>query len=501
MEIVVQSSSPAAVTSDCVVVGVYENAILSPAAASIDQESSGVIRTFLSTGDFTGECGHTQMLYQVPGIAAGRVLVLGLGTHGKIKDSQFQKAVLAAARALHHAQVGNASFPLLDIPVAHRSAPALTKMLVQTIAEADYHFDRHKIPADKPKRPFTTLQIPVPGSLSAEWAEVQAAAAAAQATARAVAWAKDLANEPGNICTPTWLAEQAETMARRLGIKSTILGPEAMEELGMRLLLGVAHGSRQPPRLIVLEYRGGAEDQAPIVLVGKGLTFDAGGISLKPADKMDEMKYDMCGGASALAALQAAAEMKLPLNVIAVVPASENLPGGQATKPGDIHRSMKGLSVEIINTDAEGRLILADALTYVERFEPDVVIDMATLTGACVIALGHQTAAVMGNHEGLVHDLLAAGRESMDRAWELPLFDTYQEQLKSPFADLSNVGGRPAGTITAACFLSRFTESYRWAHLDIAGVAWQSGEHKGATGRPVPLLVEYLLQRARQQGV
>lgn len=498
MEIAVQCQNPTADNNDCVVVGVYEGGTLSPAATLIDLASGGALQALLDTGDFSGACGETQMLYQVPKIAAARVLVLGLGTHGKVKDSQFRKAALAAARALQNARIGRVSLHLLDTPVVRRSASALAKILVQAMAEVDYHFDQHKKPADKPQRAFGTMQLIVSEGNIAELAEVQRAAAEAHTTARAVAWAKDLANEPGNVCTPVWLAEQAEAMAQRLGIKSTILGPDAMEALEMHLLLGVANGSRQPPRLIILEYWGGAEDQAPIVLVGKGLTFDAGGISLKPADKMDEMKYDMCGGASALAAIQAAAELRLPLNVVTVVPASENLPDGQATKPGDIHKSMNGLSVEIVNTDAEGRLILADALTYVERFEPDVVIDIATLTGACVIALGHQTAAVLGNHEGLVHELIAAGKENMDRAWELPLFDEYQEQLKSPFADLSNVGGRPAGTITAACFLSRFTENYHWAHLDIAGVAWKSGENKGATGRPVPLLVEYLLRRARQ---
>jgi len=498
VEIAVQCQNPTTDNSDCVVVGIYEGGILSPAATLVDLASGGALRALLDTGDFTGDCGDTQLLYQVPGMAAARVLVLGLGSHGKVKDSQFRKAALAAARALQGARVGRASLHLLDTPVIRRSAPACAKILVQAVTDAEYHFDRHKKPADAPQRPISELQLSISENDTAALAELQGAVAEAHATARAVAWTRDMANEPGNICTPTWLAEQAEAMAGRLGIKSTILGPDAMEALGMHLLLGVAHGSRQPPRLIILEYRGGAENQAPIVLVGKGITFDAGGISLKPADKMDEMKYDMCGGASALAAIQAAAELQLPLNIVTVVPASENLPDGQATKPGDIHRSMNGLSVEVVNTDAEGRLILADTLTYVERFEPDVVIDMATLTGACIIALGHQTAAVMGNHEGLVHELIAAGKESMDRVWELPLFEEYQEQLKSPVADLSNVGGRPAGTITAACFLSRFTENYRWAHLDIAGVAWKSGEHKGATGRPVPLLVEYLLRRARQ---
>ncbi len=497
MEIAIHAHNPSTDPLGCVVVGVYEHGVLSPSATLLDIASAGAIQAFLATGDFRGRCGDTQILYQVQGVTSKRVMILGLGAHGKVKDSQFRKAVQGAAKALEHAQIEQCSFYLLETPVAHRSPIALSKILVQTVMAADYHFDHHKEPAERPRRHLALVQLQVPEG-DQEEAAIRQATAEALATARAVTWAKDLANEPGNICTPTWLAEQATAMAQRTGIKSTILGPDAMEALGMHLLLGVARGSRQEPRLIILEYWGGAADQAPIVFVGKGLTFDAGGISLKPADKMDEMKYDMCGGAAALAAIQAAAELKLPLNVITVVPASENLPDGQATKPGDVHKSMQGLTVEIINTDAEGRLILADALTYVERFEPDVVIDMATLTGACVIALGHQTAAVLGNHEGLVHELISAGKESMDRAWELPLFDEYQEQLKSPVADLSNVGGRPAGTITAACFLSRFTENYRWAHLDIAGVAWKSGENKSATGRPVSLLVEYLLRRARQ---
>ena len=302
MEIAVQCQNPTADNNDCVVVGVYEGGTLSPAATLIDLASGGALQALLDTGDFSGACGETQMLYQVPKIAAARVLVLGLGTHGKVKDSQFRKAALAAALALQNARISRVSLHLLDTPVVRRSASALAKILVQAMAEVDYHFDQHKKPADKPQRAFGTMQLIVSEGNIAELAEVQRAAAEAHATARAVAWAKDLANEPGNVCTPVWLAGQAEAMAQRLGIKSTILGPDAMEALGMHLLLGVANGSRQPPRLIILEYWGGAEDQAPIVLVGKGLTFDAGGISLKPADKMDEMKYDMCGGASALAA-------------------------------------------------------------------------------------------------------------------------------------------------------------------------------------------------------
>jgi leucyl aminopeptidase len=267
----------------------------------------------------------------------------------------------------------------------------------------------------------------------------------------------------------------------------------------MGALLSVARGSRQPAKLIVMEYRGGAKNQKPIVLVGKGVTFDSGGISLKPGEAMDEMKYDMCGAASVIGTMSACAELQLGLNMVGIVPATENLPDGQATKPGDIVTSMSGQTIEILNTDAEGRLILCDALTYAGQFDPDVVIDVATLTGACIIALGHHPAGLLGNHNPLINDLLNAGKTSGDRCWELPLWDDYQEQLDSNFADMANIGGREAGTITAACFLSRFTRDYDWAHLDIAGVAWKSGKEKGATGRPVPLLTRYLLDRCNME--
>jgi len=266
-----------------------------------------------------------------------------------------------------------------------------------------------------------------------------------------------------------------------------------MEKLGMGALLSVAKGSRQPPYLIVMEYKGGPRNAKPVALVGKGLTFDAGGISIKPAAAMDEMKYDMCGGASVFGTLKAAAELKLPINVVGVVPTSENLPDGAANKPGDIVTSMSGQTIEILNTDAEGRLILCDALTYVERFEPTAVVDIATLTGACVIALGGQASGLLGNNETLVQRLLDSGKAAGDRAWQLPLWDEYQEQLKSNFADMANIGGREAGTITAACFLSRYTKEYHWAHLDIAGTAWKGGGEKGSTGRPVPLLTRFLI--------
>ncbi|MCX7193628.1 MAG: leucyl aminopeptidase [Proteobacteria bacterium] len=320
--------------------------------------------------------------------------------------------------------------------------------------------------------------------------------AALYAIAHGMKLTKDLGNLPGNICTPTYLAEQAEKLAQAHKLKVTVLEEKDMEKLGMHSLLSVTHGSRQPAKLITLEYRGGDKKQKPVVLVGKGLTFDSGGISLKPGAEMDEMKYDMCGAASVLGTMQAIAEMSLKLNVVAVIPSSENMPDGAASRPGDIVKSMAGLTIEILNTDAEGRLILCDALTYAARFEPDTVVDIATLTGACVIALGGVASGLFSNQDQLARDLAEAGEYSNDKAWHMPLWDEYQQQLDSNFADMQNIGGRAAGSITAACFLSRFTKDYRWAHLDIAGTAWKSGKEKGATGRPVPLLTQYLINRA-----
>ncbi|MFW6346445.1 MAG: leucyl aminopeptidase, partial [Halomonas sp.] len=300
-----------------------------------------------------------------------------------------------------------------------------------------------------------------------------------------------------NICTPTYLGEQAEALAERFErIEAEVLGPETMRELGMEALLAVAGGAEAPPRLAVLRYRGRAAEQAPVALVGKGITFDSGGISIKPSANMDEMKYDMAGAAAVLGAIHAAAEAQLPLHLVAIVPAAENMPDGRATRPGDIIASLDGQRIEVLNTDAEGRLVLADALAYARRLEPSEVIDVATLTGAAIVGLGHHRHALMGNTPGLVRDLLQAGERASDRAWELPLDEAYDEQLKSPFADVANIGGQPAGTITAGCFLQRFAHGLRWAHLDIAGTAWKSGEHKGATGRPVPLLTHFLAERA-----
>ena len=311
--------------------------------------------------------------------------------------------------------------------------------------------------------------------------------------------AKDLGNLPGNVCTPTYLADQARALAKEHSLSVQVLERQDMEKLGMGSFLSVAKGSDEPPKFIILQHKGGSKKDKPVVLVGKGITFDSGGISLKPGADMDEMKYDMSGAASVLGALKAAAMLSLPLNVVGLIPTCENLPSGRANKPGDIVTSMSGQTIEILNTDAEGRLILCDALTYAERYEPAAVVDIATLTGACVIALGHVATGVMANNDALARELIHAGETAYDRCWQLPLWDDYQEQLKSNFADMANIGGRPAGTITAACFLSRFTKKYDWAHLDIAGTAWKSGKDKGSTGRPVPLLVHFLATRAEKK--
>ena len=316
------------------------------------------------------------------------------------------------------------------------------------------------------------------------------------ALAAGVSFAKDLGNLPPNVCTPTYLAEQAEALAKSHGIKVQVLERAEMEKLGMGSFLGVAQGSVQPPKLIVMHHNGGKKNQKPVVLVGKGITFDTGGISLKPGAEMDEMKYDMCGAASVLGTFKAIAEMNLALNVVGIIPTCENMPDGNAIRPGDVLTSMSGLTIEVLNTDAEGRLILCDALTYAERFEPDAVVDIATLTGACVIALGHHASGLFSNKDSLAAELLEAGEQSLDRAWHMPMWDDYQPQLDTNFADIANIGGRAGGSITAACFLSRFTKKYDWAHLDVAGTAWKSGKEKGGTGRPVPLLTQFLMARA-----
>ena len=432
-----------------------------------------------------------------------------------LEDGQsFAAAALPVAGSLHHAallRLDDLSVdtlqkaakeaaawaqkqPALSVdlnPFCAENAPRVAAALAAALGEAVYRFDRFKSEA----KPAKLVQA---AFVHAEHAgSVQAALNRAEALLYGVNLCKDLANTGSNVCTPTYLAETAAKEAQQLGAAAKILGGDYIRD-NMPSFWGVAKGSKEEPKLLELQYFGAADKSAdPIVLVGKGLTFDSGGISLKPGEGMDEMKYDMCGAATVIGTFIAAVKAKLPINLAVVVATCENMPDAGAAKPGDVVRAMNGSTIENLNTDAEGRLVLCDALTYVEQnFKPKAVIDVATLTGACIIALGHLTSGLMGNDQDLVDALLAASRESNDKAWQLPLFPEYKEQLKSNFADLQNIGGRPAGTITAGTFLAHFAQNYKWAHLDIAGTAWKSGKDKGATGRPIPLLLQYLANQA-----
>ncbi len=494
MEFTIKSGNPEKQRSACIVVGVFEPRRLSAAAKIIDQASNKFLSNLVRRGDIEGKLGQTLLLHNVPGTLADRVLLIGCGKERELGDSQYRRIIAAMAQSLNDTGSMEAVCYLPELNVKGRDVRWKVKQAVLTVCDSLYRFEHLKSKKESARRPLrkVVLGVPTRRDLTAGEEAVEVG----QAIADGVKAAKDLANLPPNICNPTYLAEQAQELAKHYkSVKVQILDEGDMEKLGMGALLSVAQGSDQPAKLIIMEYRHGKKDSRPVALVGKGVTFDTGGISIKPAAAMDEMKYDMCGAASVFGTMTALAELNLPINVIGVIPATENMPSGKATRPGDIYTSMSGQTVEILNTDAEGRLILCDALTYCERYEPDAVVDIATLTGACIVALGKHATGLLGNHQALANDLLAAGRNIGDQVWQLPLWEEYQQQLDSPFADMANVGGRDAGTITAACFLSRFTRKFHWAHLDIAGTAWLTGKEKGATGRPVPLLVQYLLDR------
>jgi leucyl aminopeptidase len=497
MEFTVTSGDSHKQSTPCAVVGVFEACKLSPAAKKLDKASKGALSRVCESGDIKGKAGQAILLHAVHGLPCERVLLVGCGKENTFDSQAYRKAVERAVKTLIETGSTQAAVFLSELKVKGRDSAWGVRTAVETAEAALYRFDqlkKKKKDDDKPRLSALALFVPKRDDVPAG----EVAARDGRAISAGNALAMDLGNLPGNICTPSYLAKQAQELQQGYPIKTTVLEQADMEELDMGALLSVARGSRQPPKLIVMEYPGGAKGDAPVVLVGKGLTFDAGGISLKPAANMDEMKYDMCGGASVLGTMKAVAELELPINVVGVVPSSENLPDGNANKPGDIVTSMSGQTIEILNTDAEGRLILCDALTYCARFKPAVVIDIATLTGACVIALGSHASGLLGNSERLIKDLLAAGEQAGDRAWQLPLWEDYQKQLDSNFADMANIGGREAGTVTAACFLARYAKDFRWAHLDIAGTAWRSGKDKGATGRPVPLLTQYLISRGRK---
>jgi leucyl aminopeptidase len=489
----IRALTPEKQKTGCLMLAIFSGSVLARSAQAADKAAGGALRRVLAQGDLAAKAGATLLLHRIQGIAAERVLLVSLGERKEYGVAQFREAVRGAATALKGLGARDAVLPVADFAVGGRGLPWAVRHAILGLRDVFYRFDQLKT-QKKPAAPAlaaVTLAIAgAPVTLQA-----QAAVREATATADGADLARTLGNLPPNICTPAYLADEARGMAKQYKLGIEVLERKDMERLGMGALLAVSSGSRQPPKLIVLRYSGAAKSKRPLVLVGKGITFDTGGISLKPGGEMDEMKFDMSGAGSVLGAIRALAGMRAPVNVVGVVATCENMPDGAATRPGDIVTTMSGQTVEILNTDAEGRLILCDALTYSEKFSPDAVVDIATLTGACVIALGHVATGLFANDQKLADAILKAGEDAWDRAWQLPLWEDYQEQLRSNFADMANIGGRPGGSITAACYLARFARKLRWAHLDIAGTAWRSGRDKGSTGRPVPLLVRLALRK------
>jgi leucyl aminopeptidase len=480
----------------CAVVGVYETGDLGVAARQIDKQLGGLIGKLHGSGDFAAKLGDSLMLPLPSGSAASRLLLIGLGTRAGFGRKQYRKAVNSSAQALSKTGAGDALIYLALEPLTEIDMQYRARIIAEVFSSHAYKIpDLKTSPKPKPRR-LETVNVAT--------ADARGAKAAAEglrigtAVGHGSQLARDLANLPPNICTPTYLGQRAQQLSKEYSsIKTKVLDEDGIKALKMGAFLAVTQGSAQPPRLIVCEYRGGRKNAAPICLIGKGITFDSGGISLKDPPAMDEMKFDMSGGATVLGALRAIAELKLPLTVVAIVAAAENMPSGTAVKPADIVTTMSGQTVEILNTDAEGRLVLCDAITYSRRYKPAAVIDVATLTGACIIALGNHVSGLMSNSETLAKELESAGLRADDRSWRLPIGEEYVEQLKSNFADIANVGGREGGACTAASFLSKFAKDLQWAHLDVAGTAWLGGAQKGSTGRPVPLLVDFLVQRAK----
>ncbi|TCK01712.1 aminopeptidase A [Volucribacter psittacicida] len=479
----------------CLILAVYQEKKLSPTAAQFDQQHQHILSNILAHAHFSGKQGEHLLLQYLPEVKPQHILLIGCGEENSLSPRQYKKLIqhtFAQIKQIGCKEIINA---LTDIAIPQRDDYWNIRWAIETFAEQTYCFDSFKSEKNSPLAlTQCTFHLVQQDTTKAEQAIQHA-----NAIALGVKAAKDIANMPPNICNPAYLADQAYALAKSSAlIQTQVINQAEMQQLGMNAYLAVASGSNNEAYLSIMEYKNHPDNNAqPIVLVGKGLTFDAGGISLKPADAMDEMKYDMCGAATVYGVMKAVAELNLPLNVIGVLAGCENLPDGNAYRPGDILTTMKGLTVEVLNTDAEGRLVLADTLTYVERFDPALVIDVATLTGACVVALGQHNSGLISTQDDLAQALQQAAQQSTDQAWRLPLSEEYQEQLKSNFADLANIGGRWGGAITAGAFLANFTKNYPWAHLDIAGTAWLQGVNKGATGRPVPLLVQFLLNQAQ----
>lgn len=495
MEFSVKSGSPEKQRSACIVVGVFESRRLSPVAEQLDKISDGYISSLLRRGDLEGKSGQMLLLHHIPNILSERVLLVGCGKERELGERQYKDIIKSTINTLNETGSMEAVCFLTELHVKGRDIYWKVRQAVESTKDCLYSFDQFKSIKPETRRPLRKLVFNVPTRKELNLGE--RAISHGLAVASGVKACKDLGNMPPNVANPAYLASQARLLDDHFEkITTKIIDEQEMASLGMTSYLAVGRGSRNESMMSIMQYCGNPDSTAkPIVLIGKGLTFDAGGISLKPAASMDEMKYDMCGAASVFGTMKSLAKLDLPINVIGIMAGCENMPGGDAYRPGDIVTTMSGQTVEVLNTDAEGRLVLCDALTYAERFEPECVIDVATLTGACIVALGHHISGLVSNHNPLAHEIVNASEQAGDRAWRLPMTDEYQEQLKSPFADIANIGSPGGGAIVAGCFLSRFTKKYNWAHLDVAGTSFKGGANKGATGRPVPLLIQFLLNR------
>ena len=491
MQFTTTQDSPVSIDTDCLIIGIPEDAPFNVHLQAIDEASGGLLTRLQESGEMPRKAGKTLMLHAVPGVRAKRLLITGLGKADALDGVQFYKLVCSAGKVLRQSHALSAHCLLAETEVKGRDLAWKTRQAALALAWSDYIYSATKKAADHAPPPTSTVSFP-------QSAEASAQTALAASLHAGIQLCRDLGDLPPNICNPAYLADTARRLAsNHPGLSVEILDEQQMAALHMNSLLAVGQGSANPSYLIHLSWRGGKDGEAPLALVGKGITFDTGGISLKPRELMEQMKFDMCGAATVLGVMEAAARLKLPLNLDGVVAAVENMPDGKAYRPGDVITTMSGKTVEVHNTDAEGRMILADALTWTGQFvQPATMIDIATLTGACVVALGHHASGIMSKHDDLADELVQAGTEAVDRGWRLPLWDDYQEQIDTPFADMKNIGGMPAGSITAGCFLARFTEGQRWAHMDIAGSAWEWGKPGSATGRPVGLLVQWLVDQA-----
>lgn len=494
MKVQIKTTQNLQTKTDCLVVALKPLKKISSQQSELNAATGKAIDKLQDAGLFDASKGKIVSLPVPDGVGAKKIILFGTGEEKKFDAEEIQELLSNVAKQLKTDGIKEATFHL-DALVAKSDIETVSRHLIESIGDTQYQYIKAPKAAND-KKPSKEFKVTLCVDDRKQMASAKKHSAIGNSINNGKTLAKDLGNMPGNVCTPSYLANQAKKLVKSHGLKVKVLGEKEMSDLGMGSLLSVSKGSREPAKLIVMEYKGAkSAKEAPHVLVGKGLTFDAGGISLKPAGKMDEMKYDMCGAASVFGSLIAAAELELPINIVGIVPSSENLPDGQANKPGDVVTSMSGQTIEILNTDAEGRLILCDALTYTKRFKPQSVVDIATLTGAIIVALGHQTCGVMGNDQGVIDNLIDAGETSLDHAWQLPIKETYKKQLHSDYADLANIGTPGAGSITAACFLSYFTEDFPWAHLDIAGTAWGGKTGKRASGRAVPILTQYLIDR------